>query len=144
MSKLLDSLINSLDLDDYEDIDQAVLELLNPETKEKTTSTIALASKEHPSRKKLDLSRTRKLRAAFRKNNNQIPMSDPLDDIEDETDYLIASTLGWNLTQKGKPLEFSEASARALYTNPKLGWVRQQVLDALNENTIFIKASAKA
>jgi hypothetical protein len=103
-----------------------------------------LASKEHPSRKKLDLARTRKLRSDYRKNNNQLPISDPLDDIEDENDYLVASTLGWNLTQKGKPLEFSEANARALYTNPKLQWVRTQVLDALNENTIFIKASAKA
>jgi hypothetical protein len=143
MSKVPNELLNNLDLDDYEDIDQAILELVNPETKEKTTSTITLASKEHPNRKKLDLTRTRRLRAEYNKKG-KLPITDPLDEIDEETDYLVTSTLGWNLLQKGKPLEFSEANARALYTNPKLQWVRAQVMDALNENAIFIKASAKA
>ena len=143
MSKVSNDLLNSLDLDDYEDIDQAVLELVNPETKEKSNSSINLASKEHPNRKKLDLARTRKLRAEFNRKG-KLSVTDPLDELDEETDYLVISTLGWNLTQKGKPLEFSEANARALYTNPKLQWVRAQVLEALNENTIFIKASAKA
>lgn len=139
----MNKISNDLDLDDFEDIESAVLFVKNPDTGEPTSSSITLASKEHPSRKKIDLSRTRKLRAQFNKTG-KIPVTDPLDEIEDETTYLVASTLAWNITQKRKPLEFSEANARALYDNPKTQWLRRQVVEALNEDKLFIKASATA
>ena len=139
----MSKITNDLDLDDFEDIESGVLFLKNPDTGEPTSSSITLASKEHASRKKIDLSRTRKLRAQFNRTG-KIPVTDPVDEIDDETDYLVASTLAWNISQKGKPLEFSEANSRALFTNPKLQWLRRQVVDALNEDKLFIKASATA
>jgi hypothetical protein len=143
MPPLMGALIESLDLDDFEDLATAELVLLHPKTKAKTTSTITLASAEHPARKNLDLARTRRLRAEFNATG-KMPTRDPVEDIEDQTDYLVAATLGWNLTQGGKPLEFSPAAARKLYTDPKKRWVRAQALEAINKNELFIAASAKA
>lgn len=143
MSQTTNSLVSNLDLDDFEDLQTGSLPLVNPKTGEPTSSTIELASKEHPSRKKIDLARSRKVRTAYMKTG-KIPNVDPLDEIEDETDYLVGVTLGWNLTQGGKPLAFSAEAARTLFTDPKKQWVRQQVLDALNKNELFINNSAKA
>jgi hypothetical protein len=141
-SPLLNSLIGTLDLDDYEDIATGTVVLLNPSTQAPTTSTVTLASKEHQSRKQLDMARTRRLRSTFNQTG-KMPVSDPVDDIADETDYLVASTLGWNLTQGGEPLAFSAAAARTLYTDPKKQWLRTQVLAGLNKSELFIKSSAK-
>ena len=131
-----------LDLDDYENVNTGTLVLKNPQTGEPTKSTILLASKEHENRKRIDLARTRKLRAAFTKTG-KMPNTDPVEDIEEETDYLVASTLGWNLTQGGKPLLFSAEAARAIYTDPKRQWVRDQVTEALKGAELFISSSAK-
>lgn len=137
------NLVTDLDIDDFEDIEIGLLKLKNPQTGEPTTSSISLASKEHESRKKIDLAKARKLRSAYVKDG-KLPNTDPLDDIEEETDYLVAITIDWNLTQGGKPLPFTKEAARVLYTDPKKQWIRAQALDALNKNDIFIKSSAKA
>ena len=137
------NLINALDIDSFEDQDTGLLTLINPLTQEPTNATITLASKEHPSRKKIDLAKARKLRAAYVKNG-KIPNTDPLEEIDEETDYLVSVTLGWNLVQGGKELAFTPESARTLYTDPKKQWIRAQVLDALNKNDLFIKSSVKA
>lgn len=142
-SELLTSLIGSLDLDDYEDISTGTVTLLNPSIQAPTTSTITLASREHQSRKQIDMARTRKLRSAFNQTG-KMPVSDPVDDIADETDYLVASTLGWNLTQGGMQLAFSADAARKLYSDPKKQWVRAQVLAAINKTELFISSSAKS
>jgi hypothetical protein len=135
-------LIENLDLDDFEDLSTAELVLVHPKTKAKTTSTITLASKEHPARKNIDLARTRRIRAEFNATG-KMPTNDPVEDIEEQTDYLVAATVGWNLTQGGKPLAFSPAAARQLYTDPKKQWVRAQVLEAIYKTELFIAASAK-
>lgn len=142
-SNLITKLITSLDLDDFEDAPTATLVLLHPKTGEPTTSTLLLASPEHESRKRIDLARTRKLRAEFQQTG-KMPRTDPVDDIEDETDYLVASILGWNLTQGGVSLEFSPAAVRTLFTDPKKQWVRAQALEGIRKTALFIKDSAKA
>lgn len=142
-SELISNLIADLDLDDYEDVGTGTMVLLNPSTQAPTTSTITLASKEHSSRKQMDMARTRKLRGVFNQTG-KMPVSDPVDDIADENDYLVASTLGWNLKQGGQPLPFSADAARKLYADPKKQWLRAQVLAALNKSELFIKDSAKA
>lgn len=142
-STLVSSLIDNLDLDDFEDIATGTLILLNPATQAPTTSTISLASREHQARKQIDMARTRKLRSAFNQTG-KMPVSDPVDDYADETDYLVASTLGWNLTKGGAPLPFSADAARALYSDPKKQWVRAQVVVAINKSELFISSSAKA
>lgn len=142
-SNLLYKLVDTLDIDAYEDIAVGKLTLTDPKTGAPTSSTIELASPEHESRKRIDLARTRRLRAEFA-NNGKLNATDPLDDIEDETDYLVASTLGWNLTRGGAPVEFSPANVRALYTDPKKQWLRAQVLAGIRKTELFIKDSAKA
>jgi hypothetical protein len=141
-SALVSSLIASMDLDDYEDMATGTVVLLNPATQAPTTSTITLASREHQSRKQIDMARTRKLRNTFNQTG-KMPVSDPVDDVADETDYLVASTLGWNLTQGGAPLLHSADAARKLYADPKKQWLRTQVLAALNKSELFISSSAK-
>jgi hypothetical protein len=143
VSNLAFKLINNLDLDDFEDIEAGRLVLANPKTNEPTTSYIELASPEHQARKRLDLARTRKLRSEY-SQTGKMPSTDPVDDIEEETDYLVATTLGWNLTAGGAPVEFSAAAARKLYTDPKKQWVRAQALVGLRKTELFIKNSAKA
>lgn len=141
-SALVSELIGTLDIDDFEDVLTGVVNLVNPKTLAPTTSNITLASKDNMARKRIDMARTRKLRTAFNQSG-KLPVSDPVDDIDDETDYLVAATLGWNLTQGGKPLDFSADAARRIYTDPKKQWVRTQVLAALNKSELFIANSVK-
>lgn len=142
-SDLAHKLISSLDIDAYEDIPVGKLTLLDPKTQEPTDTYIELASPEHEARKRIDLARTRKLRAAF-SSTGKVPSTDPLDEIEEETDYLVASTLGWNLKRGGVPVEFTPAAVRAMYTDPKRQWLRAQVAAGVRKSELFIKDSAKA
>lgn len=137
-----ENLVSDLDLDDYENNLTGTLVLKNPQTGEPTKSTITLASKEHENRKRIDLARTRKLRNVFTKTG-KMPNTDPVEDIDEETDYFVAATVGWSLMQGGKPLPHSAEAARVVYTDPKRQWVRDQVAEALRGNEIFIGSSAK-
>jgi hypothetical protein len=143
VSNLAFKLITNLDIDAYEDVPTGKLIILDPKTQAPTSSFIELASPEHESRKRLDLTRTRALRAEYA-NTGKMPSTDPIDDIEDETNYLVAATLSWNITQGGEPLEFTPAAARKLYTDPKKQWLRAQALVGLRKTELFIKTSAKA
>lgn len=142
-SPLISAMIGTLDINDFEDVSTGTVVLLNPATQAPTTSSVTLASPEHPARKQIDLARTRKLRSAFNQTG-KMPVSDPVDDVADETEYLVASTLGWNITQGGVPLVHSAEAARTLYTDPKKQWLRAQVLAGLNKTALFISTSAKA
>lgn len=142
ISELAASLITSLDLDSYDSTQTGVLVLLDPITQAPTTSTITLASPENPIRKKLDFARQRKMRADMQKTG-KVQFTDPAEEQEEETEYLVACTVEWNLTQGGVPLELSADAARKLYTNPKKFWVRSQAVAALNKSELFIKDSAK-
>jgi hypothetical protein len=141
-SALLDHLVSSLDLDDYEDMQTGELTLVNPKTLAPTTSKITLAGKEHPARKRIDMNRTRKLRASVA-STGKLPNNDPIEDYDDETEYLVSVTLGWNLTKGGAPLQFSADAARQVYTDPKRQWLRQQALAGLQKTELFIASSAK-
>jgi hypothetical protein len=142
-SDLLNKLVIALDIDAYDDVPTGRLTLLDPKTQARTSTYIELASPEHESRKRIDLDRTRRLRAEFAATG-KMPSSDPLEDIEDETDYLVAATLSWNVTRGGQPVECTPANVRALYTDPKKQWVRAQVRAGLHKTELFIKDSAKA
>jgi len=118
ISELAESLITSLDLDSFDSTPTGVLALLNPATQAPTTSTITFASPENPIRKKLDFARQRKMRNDMQKTG-KIQFADPADELEDETDYLVACTVDWNLTQGGENLSLTPDAARKLYTDPK-------------------------
>ena len=142
-SPLLNKLVANLDIDAFDDVPSGKLVLQNPKTKEPTNTWIELASPEHESRKRIDLARTRKLRAEFAATG-KMPASDPLEDHDDETEYLVAACLGWNVTRAGQPLECTPANVRALLTDPKKQWIRQQVRTGINKTELFIADSAKA
>lgn len=142
-SDLLNKLVATLDIDAFDDVPTGRLVLVNPKTKEPTSTYIELASPEHESRKRIDLARTRKLRAEFAATG-KMPSSDPLDDIEDETDYMVASVLGWNVTRAGQPVECTPANVRAVLTDPTKQWLRTQVRAGIHKTELFIADSAKA
>lgn len=141
-SELLNALVTSLDLDAYDDVQTGVLTLVDPRTGAKTTSTITLASADHPARKQIDMAKSRRLRQAMA-STGKLQVTDPLEEYDEETDYMVAATLEWNLSVSGAPLVLSRDTARALYTNPKKQWVRRQVREALNKQELFIVSSAK-
>jgi hypothetical protein len=61
---------------------------------------------------------------------------------EDETDRLVAMTLGWrNVADGGKEIAFSADAARALYENRELD-IREQVQAGLGRRELFTKSSA--
>ena len=94
----------TLDLDQFEDVPTGTLVLKNPATGAPTAATVDLYGPEHPVRKKIQMDRARKLRASFQRTG-KIEVSDPLDDLDDQTDFLVACTSGWSgLTQGGQPL----------------------------------------
>ena len=135
---------DTLNLDDFEDIQTATVSLKNPATGAPTGATVDLIGPEHPARKKIQMDRARKLRTDFQRTG-KISVSDPLEDVETQTDFLVACTAGWSgLTQGGAALVFSADAARALYTDPKRQGVRAQVVKALDEAERFISNSAKA
>jgi len=142
-SDLLAKLVAALDIDAFDDVPTGRLVLVNPKTKEPTSTYIELASPEHESRKRIDLARTRKLRAEFAATG-KMPSSDPLEDLEDETDYLVASVLGWNVARGGQLVECNAANVRALLTDPTKQWLRTQVRAGINKTELFIADSAKA
>lgn len=142
-SDLLTKLVDSLDIDAFDDILSGKLFLVNPKTKEPTSTFIELASPEHGARKRIDLARTRRLRNEFAQNG-KLETTDPLDDIEDETDYLVAACLSWNLTKGGQPLEFTPANVRAVLTDPTKHWLRAQVRAGIHKTELFIVASGTA
>ena len=142
-SNLLTKLVATLDIDAFDDVTTGRLVLVNPRTKEPTSTYIELASPEHESRKRIDLARTRRLRNEFAANG-KLETTDPLDDIEDETDYLVASCLGWNVSIGGQLLECTPANVRAVLTDPKKQWLRAQVRAGIHKTELFIVDSAKA
>ena len=142
-STLLNKLVAALDIDGFDDVSTGRLILVNPRTKEPTSTYIELASPEHESRKRIDLARTRRLRAEFAANG-KLESTDPLDDIEDETDYLVASCLGWNVALGGQSIECTPATVRALLTDPSKQWLRAQVRAGIHKTELFIVDSAKA
>lgn len=132
------------DIADYEDVTQADITIKDPATGAPTAITFTLAGPEHPKRKKIDMDRQRRMRAQLQKTG-KLQFQDPEEDEQDETDSLVACTLGWTgLTLNGHPLVFSADNARQIYTDPKRRWLRAQVVAALAEREAFIKRSATA
>lgn len=142
-SNLLSDMIASLDLADFEDVQEGVLTILHPKTKAPTGNTVQLAGMEHPARKRIDMARTRKMRTEFAATG-KMPVTDPVEEYEEQTDYLVSATLGWSLIFNGEALVFTADNARQIYTDPKRQWFRQQVMAGLQKTELFIGSSAKA
>jgi hypothetical protein len=74
------------------------------------------------------------------KTRGRLTMSaDELD--AERANTLVAATKGWYLVSlDGTPLNvpFSEATARALYSDPRFAWIREQVNEALDDRATFL------
>lgn len=124
-------------LDDFEDVLTAEVRIKNPKTGAPTPMVVTLAGPEHPDRKRIQFAKSRRLRAELSKTG-KLPVTDPEEDESEETDMLVACTIGWT----GADPAFTKQAARAVYTDPKRRWLRDQVLAALNERELFTRASA--
>ena len=134
--------VDDLDLDQFEDQLSADIFLKSPATGAVTRSYITVIGPEHPARKKIQFDRARRQRAEFAKKG-KLEVRDPLEDIEEQTDFMVTCTTGWNLTQGGLPVPFSPEAARSIYNDPKRQWLRAQVFKGLDDAERFISSSAK-
>lgn len=121
----------------YRDTPTGELVIKDPETGGSTPLVITLAGPEHPDRKRRFFNRQRRIRTLVSKTG-KMPVVDPEEEAAVEVDELVACTLGW----RGYPRPYSAAEARALYSDPELAWLRDQVKAALAERELFIRRSA--
>ncbi len=129
------------DLNDFDNITSAECAITHPLNGQPTGNTVTLAGPEHPVRQKFLLDRSRALRAQVRKTG-KLEVTDPADEHDSETDFLIVCTLGWQLTAGGQPLAFSADAARALYIDARRQWLRAQLVAALEQTDLFIRGSS--
>lgn len=115
-------------------------QVLHPVTGSAVGATVTLAGPEHPQRKAFEFAAAREARRMFQKKN-RVTLTDPEDDVESNTDKLVACTLGWEgfADDDEKPIAFSAEAARKLYADPDLAWLRMQLIDALHSLEGFIK-----
>lgn len=140
---MAETIEQGLDLDAFEDHESIEVEVKDPLTGNGTGAFITVAGPNHPKRRAMRIAHARKIRNAVRKSG-QIALPDPEEQEADETDMLVACTLGWKgLRQGGAPLPFSRDAAYKLYLDPKRDWLRDQVKVALEERERFISRSAK-
>lgn len=117
--------------------------LKNPVDGEPLGIVFTLAGPEHQVRQKIALQLKRDMRRRVQKAG-KIVFEDPEEELAQETDFLVAATLGWEgLEVDGKPYAYSETAARELYEQSRFAWVRRQILRALDDVEVFIGSSAK-
>lgn len=131
-----------LDISTISELAEADVVIKHPVTGAPTGAMVTLAGPEHPKRKQLLFTRTRKLRAKFQKSG-KVQLDDPEDEEADGVAYLASCTLGWiGIAEGGKEIPFSTQSAADLYT--RVGWLKAQVAAALEEKENFIAACVPA
>jgi len=131
---------STLDLSTINELAEANIVIKHPVTGAPTGALVTLAGPEHPKRKQLIFTRTRKLRAKFQKSG-KVQLDDPEDEEADGVSYLAACTLGWiGFSESGKEIPFSTLAAVDLYT--RIGWLRSQINQALEDKENFIEVSA--
>ena len=134
--------LSTLDLSTINELAEADVVIKHPVTGAPTGALVTLAGPEHPKRKQLIFTRTRKLRAKFQKSG-KVQLDDPEDEEADGVSYLAACTLGWiGFSESGKEIPFSTQAAVDLYT--RIGWLRSQINQALEDKENFIALSAPA
>lgn len=131
------SLPDTFDFDGFEDVDRADVRIKDPVTGAPTPMVVTLAGPEHPDRQRLVFARQRRFRAVLSKTG-QVPVSDPEEDAAEQLELLLASTLGWS----GAKVPYSRDAARAVYTDPKRRWLRDQVAKALEQRELFTRSCA--
>lgn len=102
-----------------------------------------MAGPEHPERKRIQFAQSRKTLKRFEKSG-RVAMPDPEEVEEDRLRNLAAYTLGWSgyVDEDDKPIPFSREAALALYQDPAMAWLVEQLESALSDRELFIRRSA--
>lgn len=102
-----------------------------------------IAGPEHPERKRITYALARRGQQRFNKTGRP-EMLDPEEMESMKAEHLAAYTLGWTgyVDESGTPVAFSKATALALYQDPEMAWLVDQLDAALANKELFIKRSA--
>lgn len=109
-----------------------------------TGVTFTLAGPTHPVRRAAEQARARALINEANKNG-KVKLPDPAEAEARRPKDAAALTLGWAgyEADDGTPVPFSTAAAEALYADPEMQWLLDQVEEALGNKQLFTKAASK-
>ncbi|MCK9515667.1 MAG: hypothetical protein M0Q87_06400 [Ottowia sp.] len=107
-----------------------------------TGVVFTLAGPTHPQRKAAEHARQRKLIREAGKTG-RLAQPDPAETEAERPKLLAAMTLGWSgYGVNGQPVPFSVEAAEALYADPDLAWLTEQVDAALADRQLFTKPAS--
>ena len=130
------------DLMSFEDVQSADVRIKAPDTGAPTPLVISLAGPEHPKRRKIQLDRQRRLRAAAA--HRQSPARRPRR--RRAGGGRAAGRLHPGVDRHGgqrQVVEFSRAKALEIYTDPRRQWLRAQVKTALDDREVLFGARGR-
>jgi hypothetical protein len=127
----------------YKDGQSGFVTIKDPEAGAPTAPVIELAGPEHPHRKRETFNKQRRLRQDLAKSG-KVQFDDSEEEDAEKADCLATYTLGWRgmLNDAGQAEPFSREAALAVYRDPELRWLRDQVSVAFDERERFVKRSA--
>ena len=101
-----------------------------------------LAGPTHPVRKAVDQAKARKMITEANKTG-KVKLPDPADTETSRPKDLAAFTLGWSgFVDESGPVQFTTAAAEALYSDPEMLWLVDQVDEALGNKQLFTMRAA--
>lgn len=119
------------------EVESADYELRHPKTGEGLGVVFTLAGPSHQARVALQSARVKRAQAAFTKDG-RVDLPSYEEQQEQRIEDVRAGVLGW----KGADREFSPASAREWFSDPRQAWVVRQLAEAMGEQARFISDSA--
>lgn len=129
------------DFEEIEDIGRCVIHTTKGEP---TDAVLLLAGPDHPITKALDKRTWRQAATEVNRSGGKPKLETDVEQLfNEETDRLVARTLGWENFQDvdGNQMPFSPDGVRKFYANPKL-FVREQVQRFLAAKENFTKRSS--
>lgn len=126
-----------LDVFSFRETDTARLYIKNPRTGIETATYVDLLGESHDTRAKLNAARSKALRDAYAATGSAPDKTDK-ERYDDDTEYLIEITAGWNIKRAGVDLPLTKETARQVYCDKSMNWLREQVKDGLKNSRLFI------
>lgn len=104
-----------------------------------------LAGPTHPAREAIEMARSRRLIQAANKTG-RVMLPDPADAKADRAKELASCTLGWNnyVDEAGQPVPFTQDAAKALYADPEMLWLTEQVEEGLGNKSLYTQPASKS
>ncbi len=108
-----------------------------------TGVVFVLAGPTHPAREAVEMARNRRLIQAANKTG-RVTLPDPAEIKASRVKELAACTLGWTgyADETGQPVAYSTATAEALYADPEMLWLTDQVEEALGNKSLYTKPAS--